>query len=417
MWASRRLRAPYALSEVEVTAPLAPIHLSPEEGGAHVLLRHCGRPMGRIWLTRAEHGQTIAAGALDPLVASKSLGPVATLVVRDALLGPRPAAPTPSLTVAVCTRDRAGLLRRCLAALVAMRDARAPLGPAIDILVVDNAPSDGQTCAAAAEWPGVRYAVEPVPGLNFGRNRALAETDRPWLAYIDDDAVVDRFWLDRLAEAIATSTDTGAFTGPVLPLMLETEAQLRFERAGGFSRPILWEINDSDRWGDPIYPANAGRFGTGACMAFATDVLRAVGGFDEALDTGPPLPGGGDIDMFYRVIRAGHRLVYLPGLVVHHEHRRDMTGLRKQYHSWGLSMMALLQKNRAHDPDARPQHIRLLLWWTKHNARRLLRALLGRGLFPPDFVLAEIWGGLQGYCGAYQRSQRRIAIRKREHAR
>jgi GT2 family glycosyltransferase len=411
------IRAPYALVEIEVTEDLAPILLAPEQGGAHVLLRHHGRPVGRIWLSRAEHRDRIEPAILDPLIARTAAGAVAVRATADGLLArtERPVpVPTPRLTAAVCTRNRADLLRRCLAALVAMRETRADAGGALEILVVDNAPSDDRTRATVAEFADVRYVVEPVPGLDFARNRALAETDRPWLAYVDDDAVVDRFWLESLAEGIAASPEAGGFTGPVLPLLLETEAQLRFEGDGGFGAGFLWERHGRERWADAIYPTNAGRFGTGACMVFSSQALRAVGGFDEALDTGPPLPGGGDIDMFYRLIRSGRRLIHLPGLLVHHEHRRDMDGLRRQYHSWGQSLTTLMRKNGITDPAMRARHRVMLRRWLRHMLHRLLLAGLGRGALPPGHVLSELRGGLSGYFGEYQRSQARMAARKRE---
>lgn len=415
MWKSDEIRPPYAMHEVEATEPPAPIQLDDGQGGAHVLVRHHGRPVGRFWIIRARDGAEVPAERVAELAASAGARRVGALAVRDALLGTAlPLAPAPALTIAVCTRNRAVLLRRCLKALVALRNARGD--DAVEILVVDNAPADDSTRVAAAEFDGVRYAMEPLPGLNFGRNRALAESYRDWLAFVDDDAVVDRGWLDALAEGIAASPGAGGFTGPILPLMLETEAQLRFERAGGFGKGFDWMRFGPEAWGDPIYPAGAGRFGTGASMVFATAALRGLGGFDEALDTGPPLPGGGDIDMFYRVIRGGRPLVYLPGLLVHHEHRRDMPGLRKQYHSWGTANMALLRKSVGVDPTTRARHRRLLLWWWRHHLRRLARALLGRGESPPGFVLAELAGGLQGYFGEYQRSQARVAKRKRLHA-
>ena len=413
MWNSSTIRPPYAMHEVELTAPPAPLRLGPGEGGAHVLLRHHGRPVGRFWMAPARHGAELTAEQVQARAVVAAASQVNTLVIRDALVQ-APSAPAPALTIAVCTRNRAGLLRRCLTALVALRDACG--SDAVEILVVDNAPPDDSTRAAAAEFEGVRYAMEPVPGLNFGRNRALAETTRDWLAFIDDDAVADRHWLDALAEGIAASPGAGGFTGPILPLMLETEAQLRFERAGGFGKGFFMARYCRERWGDPIYPAAAGRFGTGASMVFATAALRALGGFDEALDTGPPLPGGGDIDMFYRVTHGGWPLVYLPGLLVHHEHRRDMPGLRKQYYSWGLSVMALARKSMAADPAMVPQHRRMILSWWRYHLTRLAVALLGRGVTPPSHVLAEITGGVQGYFGEYQRSQARIAKRKRDHA-
>jgi GT2 family glycosyltransferase len=195
--------------------------------------------------------------------------------------------------------------------------------------------------------------------------------------------------------------------------MLDTEAQLRFERAGGFGRGFEWQRYGPERWGDSLYPG-AGFFGTGACMAFSTAALRTLGGFDEALDTGPPLPGGGDLDMFYRIVRGGYRLIYVPGLLVHHEHRRDMPGLARQYHSWGLSVTALLGKYQDTDPEMRSRHRRLLISWFRRKLKALVLALSGRGPRPPGLVLAEITGAIKGYFGEYQRSQARVAARRRE---
>jgi len=269
----------------------------------------------------------------------------------------------------------------------------------------------------AESFPGIRYSVEPIPGLDMGRNRALAETDREWLGFVDDDAVVDRFWLDALAEGIRESPSAVAFTGPILPLMLETEAQLRFEASGGFGKGFVWQRFGPERWGDPVYPAGPGGFGTGACMIFSTKTLRDLGGFDEALDTGPPLPGGGDVDMFYRVLRSGRRLVYLPGLFVQHEHRRDLHGLARQYYSWGQGIMVLADKNRAADPAMRGRHRLMYIWWTGYVTRRLLRALAGRGFLYPGMVWAELEGGIAGRFGEYWRSRRRMALRKAAHLR
>jgi glycosyltransferase involved in cell wall biosynthesis len=414
MWQSAEICPPYAMHEVELTEPAAAIRLADGEGGAHVLVRHRGRPVGRFWMMRARDGAELSAERVAERAALEAAARVGALAVRDALTGGLPPH-LPPLTIAICTRNRAAMLRRCLTTLVTLRDARGD--DAVEILVVDNVPSDDSTRGAVAEFAGVRYAMEPVPGLNFGRNRALAECDRDWLAFIDDDAVADRGWLDALAEGIVASPGAGGFSGPVLPLMLETEAQLRFERAGGFGKGFHWLRFGSEAWGDPIYPAHTGRFGTGASMVFATSTLRALGGFDEALDTGPPLPGGGDLDMFYRVVRGGWPLIYLPGLLVHHEHRRDMPGLRRQYHSWGTSVMALLRKNVVAEPEMARAHRRFLVWWwRRRHLPRLTAALLGRGVNPPALVLAEIWGGVQGYFGEYERSQVRIAARKSDHA-
>lgn len=413
MWERERLKPPYVMLDQEATSPVSSIEMAPEVNGAHMIVRYKGRPVGQIWFPRFDYGGSIPASVVEGQIRKQAGWAIDQMKVQLALENRTRPAPTPDLTVVVCTRNRADLLRRCLASLVAMRDARLDLGPAIDLLVVDNAPPDDSTETTVADFPGVRYAKEPVPGLDFGRNKAIASTDRAWLAYVDDDAIVDRHWLDRLSEEIERCPDAGCFTGPILPMMLETEAQLRFEWAGGFGKGFFWK-RYAQYCDDPIYPAGAGAFGTGASMVFATSALRQVGLFDEALDTGPPLPGGGDIDMYYRIVRAGLPLVYTPHVFVLHEHRRDIPGLAKQYKSWGLALFALWQKNVNSDPEMIPQHRNLLRWYVKTKMWQLARALRGRGASYPSFVWAEIVGAVQGYFGEYQRSQKRVEDRIRK---
>ena len=69
-----------------------------------------------------------------------------------------------------------------------------------------------------------------------------------------------------------------------------------------------------DRWGDVTTPPEAGS--ERRVNGVLDRAGAGLGGFDEALDTGPPLPGGGDMDMFYRVLRRARLVIYLPGLLV-----------------------------------------------------------------------------------------------------
>ena len=155
-------------------------------------------------------------------------------------------------------------------------------------------------------------------------------------------------------------------------------------------------------------------FGTGANMAFRRDVLLQIGGFDEALDTGQPLPGGGDLDIFYRVIMSGHMLVYDPKYMVFHEHRRTLQALRRQYRSWGLCEMTFIEKSSKKDPSQSIKFRILKRQWFKFQVRYLIKSLRGRYVLPPDMVAAELWGGIVGLLGEYSRSQKRIEKIKRQ---
>ena len=144
-----------------------------------------------------------------------------------------------------------------------------------------------------------------------------------------------------------------------------------------------------------------------------------VGGFDEALDTGAALPGGGDLDMFYRIIRAGHALVYEPRFLVFHQHRREMAALREQYtRSWGYGFMCFVMKCVRTDPQRRTSLLRLIGWWFVTHftdvVRQWRRRIDGTAHVPVTIIFGEIYGGVVGLLGGYGRSQRRIAaIRQR----
>ncbi len=396
---------PYAIHDIEVTEALAPVAVSPDSDGFAAVLRRRGRPVGFLIEARAP-GTVIGPDELATMIGREA----GVKLLQESLadeLGLRVApAPPPTLTVAICTKDRAVLLRRLLGSLLPLVEHARAGGMTVEVLVVDNAPSDDGTRAAAAV-PGVTYALEPKPGLNFARNRALETAHGEWIAYLDDDVVVDRFWLDGLLEAWAENPDADAATGLVLPFELETEAQVIFERRGGFRRGFEKIRHGAENPENRLYPCAAGIFGAGCNMAFRRDVMRALGGFDEALDTGRPLPGGGDLDAFYRVVRAGHLLVYEPRYLVFHQHRREMAALRRQYWSWGVGLMAFVAKSYRLDLPQRRRLRDLVMWWSKYQLKEGARAML-RGRFPVSMVLAEIRGGIRGLLGEYGRSKRRI---------
>jgi glycosyltransferase involved in cell wall biosynthesis len=404
----------YAIADLELTEPLPELVLRPDEDGVFLLFRAHDRPIHYAMHRLAPGARLTAEEVVDlggrPLVHAL-LQELAAAELRPAVRR-RPV----DVTVAICTRGRPGLLASCLRGVLALRAENPADGRHFDVLVVDNDPPDDATQRLVDGLPGVRYVSEPRPGLDFARNRALAEATGTWTAYVDDDVVVDRGWLAGLEEAAAEHPDAASITGLVLPLELATEAQIIFERRGGFGRGCS-KLRFSGPPGpdNPTFPLGAGIFGAGCNMVLQTDLVRALGGFDEALDTGPPLPGGGDLDIWSRLARAGHPLVYEPQLLVFHRHRPDHAGLRRQYRSWGEGFMAYLTKTARVDPTQRRRAARLIAWWLRYEAGNVAASLHPRAELPADLAVAELAGGLIGLAGSYGRSQRRVARIGRAH--
>lgn len=402
------VRMSYLYVGVDLDQPLASITLRHSDTGLGVLVRRHSVPVG-FFLAELPADSLVSAADLDALIAASCASRLVQETVLESL-GGRGHLSEARLTVAVCTHNRTAGLEQLMASLLPQR-SESPF----EVLIVDNAPSDDATRDFVATLPDVRYVREDRTGLDFARNRAVAEADGDVLAFLDDDVEVDRGWLDGLRLAWGEHPDAGCVTGLVLPFELETQAQITFERYGGFRRGF-----DTSRYvgqslpGNRLYPLGAGIFGAGCNMSYRLELLRRLGGFDEALDTGRPLPGGGDLDMFYRVVRSGHPLVYEPRYAVFHKHRREHSQLRRQLWTWGTGFMAYVTKTFRADPVGNVKLAWLVAWWFRTHVKEVVRSLLGRGPLSPDLAFAQLAGGVVGLAGEYGRSQRRsAAIRAR----
>ncbi|MGH2443526.1 MAG: glycosyltransferase, partial [Chloroflexota bacterium] len=131
---------------------------------------------------------------------------------------------------------------------------------------------------------------------------------------------------------------------------------------GGFAKGFERRIYDLGKYrpDDPMFPYNPGLFGSGNNMAFRRDVLESIGRFDPILGNGTPALGGVDIEAFFRVIIAGHRLVYEPNALVRHLHRADYQGLARQVYSFSVGTTATLTKSLLRNPGLLPSFVRAL---------------------------------------------------------
>jgi glycosyltransferase involved in cell wall biosynthesis len=397
----------YRIAEIELSEPLSPITLAPDQDGLAVLARWNGRLAG-FHMASATPGYAFSAEEIAALCAKRFGRRLIAREVETALAQrwPISAVQPPSLTIAICTKDRAKRLVRLLDSLQPV--IAASRFRATELLVIDNASVDSATRDAVAAFAGVRYVFEPRAGLDFARNAAVRHATGDLLAFLDDDVVVDRDWLDGLFTAWQGCPAAGGFSGLVLPYRLDTEAQVQFELRGGFGRGFEPRTFHSASAENPLHPVGSGVIGAGCNMAFDRSLLLTLGGFDEALDTGAPLPGGGDLDIFYRVLRSGRAIVYEPRYAVYHEHRETLPQLKRQYWTWGLGFMAFLAKSRRSDPALKHKQAAILRWWLLDKLADVAVAVCCLRFRELGFLTAELWGGVVGMAGEYDRSLKRV---------
>ena len=399
---------PIKLLDVELNGPIRAIESLDDYDRLQALVRLHGTPIGYVNVPVTNGcctGRTIGKAIFEQhakaivhhlLCDSLAVGRGSReWSIEDLLEVPHPVytGVLPKVTVAVCSRDRTVDLARCLDSLKHLDY------PDLDLLVVDNAPSNGATERLLRDsYPNIRYVREPRPGLNWARNRAILESKGEIIAFTDDDVVVDPNWVKAIAMIFGKDSSVMAVTGLVVPYELETEAQVLFERDGGFGRGFerrWFHASHGKGKGVAKLYGGTGRLGTGANMAYRRNLFERIDYFDPALDVGTPTEGGGDLEMFFRVIKEGYTLVYEPSAVVRHVHRVDRDRLRDQFSGWGAGFYSYVVRSCLSYPEECIAFLRLgLSWMWQRDIRRLLISYVGSSRSERDLIEAELKGTL-----------------------
>jgi GT2 family glycosyltransferase len=113
------------------------------------------------------------------------------------------------VSVVIVNWNARNYLRDCL---VSLRETRDPSD--VEVIVVDNASTDGSPDMVAAEFPEVRL-IRSKENLGFaaGNNLGLRNASHPFIALINSDVIVDRDCLDRLASFLESHSEVG-LVGP-----------------------------------------------------------------------------------------------------------------------------------------------------------------------------------------------------------
>lgn len=409
-----------------------------EYSGAFVIVEQAGRPIGNF---ETEFGSAgISAAELKNLI-EQHLG--------DTYSAPEQERPVlnesdlPFISVVIPTAfARADLLSECVAAVCVQAY------PEFEVIVSDNRPNASAERAAAWDQisadPHVRMVAEPLRGCSAARNRGVAAARGSVIAFLDDDAQPAPGWLMAIGRRFALEPETDAVTGLLLPLELETPAQVLFERSGskvahhyeqvsmqGASRPgttattgprprrrfdmTMWYPECPDLPVENCLIYRIGRFGMGANMSYRTEVLRRLGGFDESMGIGTPALAGEDFLFFVRLLFAGGRLTFDPEVAMYHTHLREYDELKYKLYTYGCGYTAFLSALVLDDPRhliglARNAAQAIRLFGEKFFAER--RALAASGEFPSELSRAEMLGFAAGpWRYAYSRAHTRRARR------
>jgi glycosyltransferase involved in cell wall biosynthesis len=228
----------------------------------------------------------------------------------------------PTLSVIISCRNSASTLAETLESIAMQRYPGW-----WEVVVVDNGSTDTTSDVAQAfseRLPHFSLLTVPDPGyqprgINYGITHSKGEA----IIFLDSDDLVAQDYLLHMGEALTTQP----FVGGALEIELLNPEQVRRRRA-----PVQQDRIDEFCGYLPAV--------VGASMSARREPVEAVGGFDEAL------PTQHDLDISWRLKRAGYPASLVPEAVLHYRYRTGSRAIFDQEFGYGEGEVALYRKHR-----------------------------------------------------------------------
>jgi len=229
----------------------------------------------------------------------------------------------PVVSAIVVNHDGGAMLQDALASLFAQT------WPALEVILVDNASTDGSVEQAERCFGDKLLVIRNARNEGFarGNNVAFAAAKGEWLFLLNSDAVCDQDVIAELMRFVADKPDVGQLACRVV----RADEPHFFDSAGlllypdGVARPRAWQEKDQgqyDRAEEVLAPH-------GCACALRKAMLDRIGGFDEDF-----FCYFEDLDLGVRGQLAGWKCWYVPTTRV--RHRKSATAgnysVFKAYH-------------------------------------------------------------------------------------
>lgn len=270
-------------------------------------------------------GEVSAATAVGAALADKLL----ELGMADPVVAALPE-PTADYTIVIPVMNRADALARLLDSVVVATAARASGQPRI--IVVDDASTNPADVERAALARGAEFLPLPTNvGPAGARNAGLAQVTTELVVFLDSDLVINEQTIPTLL---------AHFSDPKVAVVTPRIAALSSGAAGNGWIARYEETNSSlDLGPDPSAVKPRSTMSWVPAAALAARVTALAEGFDASMRLGE------DVDLVWRLSKAGWRIRYEPSAIAEHDHRAGFAEWFARKRDYGTSAVPLAKRH------------------------------------------------------------------------
>ena len=268
------------------------------------------------------------------------------------------------LSVVIVNYNVKHFLEQCLNSL---EQAAAEID--YEVIVVDNASTDGSTEYITARFPKIKWmACRENNGFSKGNNIAIAQAKGEYILLLNPDTIVTKEAIEGCVEFMDAHADAGACG----VYMLRTDGTFAPESRRGLPTPFVAFCKMSGL--SKLFPKSR-KFGryymqyldneesnpieiiSGAYMMLRHSTIEKTGVLDEDF-----FMYGEDIDLSYRIIKGGYNNYYLPLRILHYKGESTVKSSYRYVHTFYRAMELFFNKHYAHYSILLSLPIKLAIW-------------------------------------------------------
>lgn len=280
-------------------------------------------------------------------------------------------------------------LPTCLDAL------KAQTYPRVEVIVVDNASTDGSQALLKTDYPWVKLVELPANrGFTGACNAGIRAATGDYIALLNNDTEVAPDWVAAVADAFERYPDAGS----VASKMLLFDRRDTFHTAGDYftldgraGNRGVWQ-KDEGQYDREEYVFSA----CGGSAVYRRAMLDDIGLLDDDF-----FFSGEDVDLGWRAQLAGWRCLYTPRAIVYHHLSATGGGVTASYYD-GRNLIYILAKN--YPGDLWRKYGRRVLLAQARLALEALRAWRGQA------ARARLKGMIAGIVGLPRMLAKRRAV-------
>ncbi len=240
-------------------------------------------------------------------------------------------------SIIIAVRNEINYIKKCIKS-VFNQDYKGKY----EVIVVDGMSDDGtyEILQDLKKKHNFQLLRNPTLNAAAGRNTGIKESKGKHIAFIDGDAVAAKNWLSQIKTSFEKYKVAGVGGPDHLPEDSSEKSRMigyvmtsPLTRGGKLNPSTQHSLMEKEKFVDHIPTCN---------LCLKREVFDKIGLFDEKFVKGQ------DLELNYRVRKAGYKILYSPKIEVVHYRKQHIRDFARQIFKWAKAKIAIIKKHGMH---------------------------------------------------------------------